>query len=78
MYEIYKGMKKSIEEARRSNVKDLFVKEITDTFTIIKEMTASPMPIRGKTHNRSLPIYSYMVFLLEIKSLTNQFGKINF
>ena len=63
VYDIYKGMKKSIEEARRSNVKDLFAKEITDTFSIIKEMTSSPTPPRGKTRNRELPIYSYMVFL---------------
>ena len=78
VYEIYKTMKRSIEEAKKSNVKDFFVKEITDTYLITKGLTLYPMPLRTKTLNRQLPVYSYMMFVLEIKSLSNSMGKINF
>ena len=71
-------MKKSIEEAKKSNVKDFFVKEITDTYLTTKGLTLYPMPLRTKTLNRHLPVYSYMVFVLEIKTLANSYGKINF
>ena len=64
VYEIYKTMKKSIEEVRKSNVKDLFVKEITDVFLIMKGLTMKPIPLRVRTTHRHLPIYSYMVFIL--------------
>ena len=52
VYEIYKNMKRSIEEAKKSNVKDFFVKEITDTYLITKGLTLYPMPLRTKTLNR--------------------------
>ena len=64
VYEIYKTMKKSIEEAKKSNVKDFFMKEITDVYQITKGLTFNPMPLRTKTFNRHLPIYSYMIFVL--------------
>ena len=78
VYELYKGMKKSIEEARKSNVKDLYMREITDTFSIIKGMTTLPFPLQYETKTNKLPIYFYMIFLLEIKTITNSMGKINF
>lgn len=54
------------------------MKEITDTFLPIKNLTTKALPIRLKTTRLSLPIYSFMIFLIEIKTLTNNLGKINF
>ena len=36
VYDIYKNIRNCIQEAKRSNVKDLHVREITETFTQIK------------------------------------------
>lgn len=79
VYEIYKNMKKSIQQARKCNIKELHVKDITDTFGPIKELSLYPIPLRVYTHHRKLPVFSYMVFLEEVKSLITTFdAKINF
>lgn len=44
----------------------------------IRELTINAIPLRIETHHRKLPVYSYMVFFEEIKTLANTEGKINF
>ena len=82
VYQIYKNIRKSIEEAKRSNVKDLHVKEITEQFNPIREITLNPIPLRVYTQHRKLPIFSYMIFLEEVKTLISYSGgsknRINF
>ena len=71
VYEIYKNIKKCIEEAKRSNVKQLHAKQITQLFYPIRELTLNPIPLRVYTQHRKLPIFSYMTFLEEVKTLVS-------
>ncbi len=71
VYEIYKNIKKCIEEAKKSNVKELHVRDITEVLYPIHELSLHPIPLRVETMHRRLPIYYYMIFLQEIKTLAN-------
>jgi hypothetical protein len=62
VYNIYKGIKLCIENAKKSQIKELHAKEITDIFKPIRELTRYPMPMRITTKHRKIPVFSLMVF----------------
>ena len=77
VYEIYKTMKKSILEAKRLGVKDLFVKDITDILHPISTLPPKKLPIVCETTPNGFKILSFAIFMQEIKCLVVG-GKISF
>ena len=70
-------MKKNIVEAKRSNVKDLFVKDITEVLHPIGTLPSKRFPIVSETNPGQFKILSFAIFMQEIKTLSTG-GKIPF
>jgi hypothetical protein len=77
VYDIYKSIKKSIQEAKRSAIKDLFVKDITDILHPLTALPANRLPIVTITAQNQLKILSYAIFMQELKCLSSN-GRIHF
>ena len=63
IYQIYKVIKKSMQEARKSTIKDIHVKPITEVYRPISDISYSHIQICEKSPLRNVPIFSYKVFL---------------
>ncbi len=77
VYDIYRTIKQSIIEARKSSVKDLFVRDITETIRPISGLPPSKFPVVAETAQNHFKILSFLIFMQEIKCLSNS-GRIPF
>ena len=49
VYDIYKNIKKNILEVKKSNIKDLFVKDITDLIHPLYNLPTNRLPVTFNT-----------------------------
>ena len=70
-------MKKNIQHARKSLIKDVFVKDITELIHPIARLPISRIPIVNQTERNELKILSFMTFLEEVRCLATN-GKVPF
>jgi hypothetical protein len=76
VYDIYKSIKKSIQDAKKSSIKDLFVRDITDIIRPLTALPANRLPIVASTPSQ-FKLLSYGVFMQEVKCLSSN-GRIPF
>lgn len=78
VYDIYKSIKKNIQDAKKSSVKDLFVRDITDIIRPLTALPANRLPIVASSPSPShFKLLSYAVFMQEVKCLSSN-GRIPF
>ena len=63
VYDIYKNIKKNIQEAKKSNIKDLFVKDITEILHPLANLPANRLPIMNVTLTNHFRILSYAILM---------------
>ncbi len=76
VYDIYKVLKRSMQQARKSTVKDIHVRPITELHRPISQISIYPIQIQVYSPLKKIPIYSFKIFLQEIRCLANRQGKI--
>lgn len=76
VYDIYKSIKKSIQEAKKSSIKDLFVRDITDIIRPLTALPANRLPVVASSPSH-FKLLSYGVFMQEVKCLSSN-GRIPF
>ena len=77
VYQIYKQIRGNMQEARRSTVKDLFVRDITDSLRPISSLPPHRLPVIPDNTYQSLPLLSFGVAVVEMRCL-GQGGRIPF
>lgn len=77
VYEIFKNIRKHILEAKKSAVKDLFARDITDVLHPISSLPPSRLPVLPSTPTTGLKVLSFLIFVQEIKCLSTG-GRIPF
>lgn len=70
-------MKKSILEAKKCAIKDLFVKDITDILHPVSALPINRLPIVNHTTQNNIKILSFTIFMQELKCLSSN-GRIHF
>ena len=77
VYNIYKLIRSNMQEAKKSAVKDLFVKDITETLKPIAALPPVRLPILPDDDLPDLPLLSFAVLVTEMRCLGNN-GRIPF
>jgi hypothetical protein len=70
VYDLYKTLKNNILSAKKSGVKDLFVKDITDVLHPLSGLPPATLPVVEETSPNNFKILSFLIFMQEIKCLS--------